>query len=176
VAEDPVKAEQQLKPQLAVNPFRRDLPQAVATQDIWPWLVLAASCCFFGDVFVRRVQVNFTWLTPIWTRAVDVILRRERQEQAPETMSRLRSRKAEVDQSIESRRAATRFEPDEALPVDPNALDAAEAKPTTAAPPTTPTAKPVAEQEQEDYTSRLLKAKKQVWRDRPKDAPDDKNG
>ena len=30
----------------------------------------------------------------------------------PETMSRLRSRKAEVDRSIESRRAATRFEPD----------------------------------------------------------------
>jgi hypothetical protein len=32
------------------------------------------------------------------------------------------------------------------------------------------TAKPVAESEQEDdYTSRLLKAKKQVWEDRPRD-------
>ena len=122
---------------MAVNPFRRDLPQAVASQDIWPWLVLAASCCFFADVFVRRVQINLQWLVPIWTRVLDIVLRRERHEAAPETMSRLRSRKAEVDQSIESRRAATRFEPDAAMPVDPNAIESAEAKPTTSGPSTT---------------------------------------
>ncbi len=96
-------------------------------QDIWPWLVLAASCVFFGDVFVRRVQVDLQWLVPIWTRLLDIVLRRERHEAAPETMARLRSRKAEVDRSIESRRAAARFEPDAALPVDPNAIEAAEA-------------------------------------------------
>ena len=56
------------------------------------------------------------------------MLRRERHEAAPETMARLRSRKAEVDRSIESRRAATRFEPDAAVPVDPNAIEAAEAQ------------------------------------------------
>ena len=48
-------------------------------------------------------------------RFAEVVLRRERQEAAPETMSRLRSRKAEVDRSIESRRAAARFEPDAAI-------------------------------------------------------------
>jgi uncharacterized membrane protein/Mg-chelatase subunit ChlD len=172
VPEDAEKAEQKLQPQLAVDPFRRDLKQAVATQDIWPWLVLAASCCFFADVFVRRVQVNFDWLAPIGTRVLDIVLRREHHEAAPEVMSRLRSRKAEVDQSIESRRAATRFEPDAAAPVDANALDAAEAKPTTA--PTAPAqpTKPVAETEEDDYTSRLLKAKKKVWKDRPQDMPD----
>jgi uncharacterized membrane protein/Mg-chelatase subunit ChlD len=171
--EDAAKAEEQLKPTLAVNPYRRDLEQVVATQDIWPWLVLAASVCFFGDVFVRRVQVSFLWLLPIWTRLLDIVLQREHHEAAPETMSRLRSRKAEVDQSIESRRAATRFEPDAAVPIDPNVIEAAEAKPTLTASPPTPTAKPVAESEQEDnYTSRLLKAKKQVWKDRPTDAPD----
>ena len=37
-----------LKPQLAIDPYRRDLPQAVARQDIWPWLVLAACGAFFG--------------------------------------------------------------------------------------------------------------------------------
>jgi uncharacterized membrane protein/Mg-chelatase subunit ChlD len=170
--EDAAKADEQLQPQLAVNPFRRDLPQAVSSQDIWPWLVLVASVCFFGDVFVRRVQVNLEWLVPIWTRFVDIILRRERHEAAPETMSRLRSRKAEVDQSIESRRAATRFEADAATAVDPNAIEAAEAKPTTSATPTVAATKPVAEEEKEDYTSRLLKAKKQVWQDRPQDRPD----
>jgi hypothetical protein len=167
--EDAEKAELTLGPQLAVNPFRRDLPQAVASQDIWPWLVLAASCCFFADVFVRRVQIDLQWLVPYWTRVVDIVLRRERHEKAPETMSRLRSRKAEVDRSIESRRAATRFEPDAATPVDPNAV-AAEATQATTAPAPTPTAKPVAEAETEaDFTSRLLKAKKDVWKDRPED-------
>lgn len=160
-------AEKKLGPQLAVNPFRRDLPLAIASQDIWPWLVLVASCCFFADVFVRRVQVNFLWLVPVWTRFVDIVLRRERHEAAPEVMSRLRSRKAEIDQSIESRRAAARFEPDEAAAVDPNAVDAATAKPTTTPSASKPeTTKPAADKEEEDYTSRLLKAKKQVWQDR----------
>ena len=44
--------------QLKVDPFRRDLPQAVASQDIWPWLVMLGSCLFLADVFVRRVQIN----------------------------------------------------------------------------------------------------------------------
>jgi hypothetical protein len=168
VPADNEKAEQTLKPQLAIDPYRRDLPQAAARQDIWPLLVLAASCVFFGDVFVRRVQINLQWLVPIWTRLLDIVLRRERHIAAPETMARLRSRKAEVDRSIESRRAAARFEPDAALPVDPNAIGAAEARPTSTAPaPSAP--KPVAETEADDYTSRLLKAKKQVWQDRGQD-------
>ncbi len=171
--EENEKAEQKLQPQLAVNPFRHDLPQAVASQDIWPWLVMAASCCFFADVFVRRVQINLQWLVPIGTRFLDIVLRRERHEAAPETMSRLRSRKEEVDRAIESRRAATRFEPDAAAPVDPNALAAAEAKPTAPSAPTAQPTKPVAETEPADsYTTRLLKAKKQVWQDRPQDRPD----
>lgn len=171
--EDASKAEESLKPQLAVNPFRRDLQQVVSTQDIWPWLVLSASICFFGDVLTRRVQISILWLVPIWTQFLDIALRRERQEAAPETMSRLRSRKAEVEQSIESRRAATRFEPDAAVPIDPNAIHTAEARSTRPTTQPTDTAKPVAEHEQEDdYTSRLLKAKKQVWKDRPTDAPE----
>ena len=171
VSEDQTKAEQKLQPQLAIDPYRRDLPQAVARQDIWPWLVLAASCVFFGDVFVRRVQIDLQWLVPIWARFVDIVLRRERQVAAPETMARLRSRKAEVDRSIESQRASARFEPDVAMPVDPTAIEAAEARPTAPRSPTqTPTAKPAAEADEGDtYTSRLLKAKKQVWQDRSQD-------
>ena len=63
--------------------------------------------------------------------SLDIVLRRERHAAAPETMARLRSRKAEVDRSIESRRAATRFEPDAAMAVDPNAIEAAEAQADT---------------------------------------------
>jgi uncharacterized membrane protein/Mg-chelatase subunit ChlD len=167
--EDTEQAELALQPQLQVDPFRRDLPKAKAQLDIWPWLVLAASCIFFADVFVRRVQFDFGWLVPIWQRFAEVVLGRERQESAPETMSRLRSRKAEVDLALETRRAAARFEPDAAAPVDPNALAAAEAK-RTSAPSTVPMPKPTVQAEQEDtYTSRLLKVKKEVWKDRAQD-------
>jgi hypothetical protein len=169
------RAEEVLQPQLSIDPFRRDLPQAVSTQDIWPWLVLAGSCIFFADVFVRRVQVDFRWLQPFWARFAEVVLRRERAEAAPETMARLRSRKAQVDRTIESQRAATRFEPDATIPIDPLALQAAEAK--AAAPRTLPMtpAKDTAEDEPKNtYTSRLLQAKKQVWRDRGLD-PDQKS-
>src|SRR5262249_1465250 len=119
----------------------------------------------------RRVQVDFRWLVPIWVRFVDIVLRRERQVAAPETMARLRSRKAEIDRSIESRRAAGRFEPDAAMPVDTNGIKAAEARQATG--PVTPSAPAAAastpEEEDDSYTSRLLKAKKQVWKDRSQD-------
>jgi hypothetical protein len=161
------QAEQVLQPQLAIDPFRRDLPQAVATQDIWPWLVLLGSCVFFADVFVRRVQLDLRWLEPFWTRFAEIVLRRERHEAAPETMARLRSRKAEVDRSIDSQRAASRFEPDATIPIDPSVIEAAEAKRTAPFMPSAAAPKVSAESEQKDtYTSRLLQAKKQVWRDR----------
>ena len=163
--------ERALADQLAVDPYRRDLPQAVASQDIWPWLVMAASCLFLADVFVRRVQVGFGWLGPLWTRFAVVVLRRERQEATPETMSRLRSRKAEVEQSIESRRAATRFEPEADDEIDPNAIEATQAGPAKPGLKEPTAQKPLGEQEKEadSYTERLLKAKKQVWRDRKKE-------
>ncbi len=77
--------------------------------------------------------------------------------------------KAEVDRSIESRRAAARFEPDAALPADPSAIEAAEARPTRAGTPAPAAPKTEAETEEDDYPTRLLKAKKQVWRDRGQD-------
>jgi hypothetical protein len=167
VPDDNDRAEQVLQPQLTVDPFRRDLPLAVATQDIWPWLVLCGSCVFFADVFVRRVQLDLRWLEPFWARFAEVVLRRERHEAAPETMARLRSRKAEVDRSLDSQRAAARFEPDATIPIDPSVIEAAEAKRTAPITPATAAPQVAAETEQKDtYTSRLLQAKKQVWRDR----------
>jgi uncharacterized membrane protein len=164
--------EEALAAQLAADPYRRDLPRAVASQDIWPWLVMVASCLFLADVFVRRVQVSFGWLTPLWMRLVEIVLRRERQAAAPETMSRLRSRKAEVDQALDSRRAGARFEPDADVHVDPSVIEAAQAAPTAPGTKEPTPQKPTTEEQKEadSYTERLLKAKKQVWNDRKKDS------
>jgi uncharacterized membrane protein len=147
------------------NPFRRDLPPAIMNQSIWPWLIVFGSVLFWSDVFVRRVQVNFDWLFVALGNAWDYIRGREREAVIPETMSRLRSRKQQVDQQIEGRRTTARFtitDPTIAEGPPPVAGSAEPKKPQRAAPaeekPETP--------QGESYTERLLKAKKQVWQDR----------
>jgi len=160
---------------LAANPFRRDLPAAIANQSIWPWLIFLGSCVFFADVFVRRVQVNFEWLLPLLARARNRVLRREKGVPVTETMDRLRSRKREINEQIEGRRAATRFEE----PVDAadtgDAVAKASALAATAKPRTQQPADETAEPETgPSYTERLLKAKRQVWQDREKGGGDKK--
>jgi hypothetical protein len=156
--------------QLKVDPFRRDLPRAVASQDIWPWLVMMGSCLFLADVFVRRVQISLQWLLPIWERFAVIVLRRQRQVAVAPTMERLRSRKADIDRTIETRRAAMRFEPDPSVAVEPDTAQPTATKPGTPGAPASEAPKPDADKPvAESYTERLLKAKKQVWKDRDKD-------
>ena len=164
----------EIKDMLAVDPYRRDLPKAKAIEDIWPWLVMLGSCVFLADVFVRRVHVSLDWVTPLLVRARDLILRRDATVRQEETMSRLKSRKAEVGAMIDERRAATRFTDSgsvekEETHVDMDVLREA----TRSAPPPSQRKRaqelsPDTEQEEESYTSRLLKAKKDVWKDRKK--------
>lgn len=164
---------EQMERMLEANPFRRDLPLAVSNQSIWPWLVMLSSCLFLADVFVRRVQVNFLWLLPALATARDFVLRRERPVPVPETMSRLRSRKAEIGEQIESRRASARFEASEEHLAE-TAGQELPAAATSQHPPTQQSDKPSLEKtdepQEESYTERLLKAKKKVWHDRDQDA------
>ncbi len=157
---------------LEANPFRRDLPLAVSNQSIWPWMVLIGCCVFFADVFERRVQVNFLWLLPMLARARDTVLRREQPSALPETMSRLRSRKAEIGEQIESRRASARFETSEdpltETTTEAPLADLAKQSPQSQS--KKPTLDKPEEPREDSYTERLLKAKKQVWRDRDKDS------
>ncbi|MCH8924182.1 MAG: hypothetical protein IIA67_13665, partial [Planctomycetes bacterium] len=155
---------------LETNVFRHDLPQASSSQDIWHLLMLVACCVFFGDVLMRRVHIHFLWLLPMLAAARDVVLRRQPAPQPDPYMERLRSRKAEVTDRIESRRATTRFEPldDAAQPsADPTVMAEVVDPPGGKAKPQASLAP--GEAEEEDYTSRLLKAKKKVWEDRGQD-------
>lgn len=156
---------------LTADPYRRDLPPAVSSQSIWPWMVVLASCLFFGDVFIRRVQIGFEWLRPVWAFIDEKLLGREREAAVPATMSRLQSRKAEVQRQYESRRAETRFEAPAEAPAasEPSPLEGMDEQP--AEPRRRPPTPKVGEEqpEEESYTSRLLKAKKDVWKDRNKD-------
>ena len=142
---------------LEVNSFRHDLPKATSSQDIWYYLLVLASCLFFGDVFLRRVQVSFAWLP----RAVGRLLGRKLAPPAPPTIERLRSRKAEVTGQIEQLRASIRFEAPKDRLVDVSVIEEP-AEPRgerAAAPPAL-----VEEKKEDSYTARLLKAKAKAWK------------
>jgi uncharacterized membrane protein len=75
-----------------LDPFRRDLPPAITSRDMWPPLVVAACVVFLSDIFIRRVQLDFT---AIRARAGAWVSRRKI-AQAPVTLARLSAKKAEI--------------------------------------------------------------------------------
>jgi hypothetical protein len=151
---------------LEFNTFRRDLPEATSSQPVWHLAALAAACLFLFDVFIRRVHVSLAWVSPMVAAAVRKVLRRPVELAPSPVMARLRSRKAEVTQSLEQRRAAARFEPAPDAPVDPALVAEAIDEPLGKSKSDKPAAAPIASDpasEEDSYTSRLLKAKKKMW-------------
>ncbi len=158
-----------------MDSFRHDLQKARSIDDFWHYLVLLGCCLFFLDVFVRRVQVNFSWVRPALATVKQKVLRREPEAAPSEYMSRLRSRKDEVGDDIEQRRAAARFEPQPDAEVSGALEDELRGKPAAPAGPAAkkpPSSQLAPQEEEESYTSRLLKAKKKVWDERKKDQKD----
>jgi hypothetical protein len=157
----------------AVDTFRRTLPKAISSQDVWPVFLLISACLFLADIFVRRVQVNFYWIPAAFAAVRNRLLGRKQEEVDDTRIERLRSRKAAIASQIDERRASTRFE--EQYSPTGNApqrdlnevLDEAAAggasreqqRPTSS--PQGPT-----EPEQDSYTERLLAAKKRARRDK----------
>ncbi|MBN1853722.1 MAG: VWA domain-containing protein [Pirellulales bacterium] len=161
-----------MKKMLAVDPFRRDLPKAKSIEDIWHWLVMCGSCLFLADVFIRRVQVSLDWIPPFFARARDWMMRRQAPVRQEEIISRLKRRKAEVDTTIDDRRAASRFDIPSGEAESGIQTSILEQATRSTAPPAglgrPPEQTLNTEPEEESYTERLLKAKKDVWKDRGK--------
>ena len=67
---------------------------------------------FLADVFVRRVAVTVDWILPAlrWLRSK--IAGRRVVAEVEQRLARLRSKKQELADSIDQRRAATRFSPE----------------------------------------------------------------
>src|ERR1700727_2912859 len=93
----------------SLNTFRHDLPPASSTQPIWFILVWIAGLWFFFDVLLRRVRVSFAWVPALAVAASNRVLRRPPAAAPSPVMARLRSRKQEITESLEQRRAAARF-------------------------------------------------------------------
>lgn len=165
--------EEQVETLLAVDTFREGLPPSISSQDVWPLFLLFAASVFFADVFVRRVTLSFDWVGPTLAWMKTKVFGAEETEQHEERLDRLRSRKAAVAGEIDERRAAARFEPvmpedgtPDARDVEQVLQDAAGGSSVADQPRPRPTSQlsPDA-QEEESYTSRLLKAKQKAWKD-----------
>ncbi|MCH2183345.1 MAG: VWA domain-containing protein [Mariniblastus sp.] len=163
---------------LATNTFRPTLTQAIGIQDIWPWLLVVCGLVFFSDVFIRRVAVRFDWVG----KMVSDWKAKGENQQMESRISRLQSRKAEIEKEISSRRAATRFSPDpESTTSGRQELERVIGDEIDE---TADRRRPArrdrsleVEKEEKSYTSRLLDAKrkaqeKQKRKDRPGSDPD----
>ena len=152
---------------LAVDTFRHDLPKATSSRDAWYYMVLLGSCLFFLDVFVRRVQVGFGWVPVVAGRVRDRVFGRTAESTEVETIQRLQSRKAEVEGQVEQLRAGARFELPDGTDTVTEIAELTQ-KPSDAAvsPSGSPTLAPADDEEEESYTSRLLRAKKKAWEER----------
>jgi uncharacterized membrane protein len=145
----------------------RPLPaRSLGLQPIWHWLVVLAAIGLFFDVAVRRITVEpakaVAAAQALWAR----LRGRARAEQTPQLLDRLQSRKAQVEEARDRERAGRRFVAGEAPAAVP---PPEEARPTVPQPPAP--APPAVKKEEEagDYASRLLRAKKRVWKDREKE-------
>ncbi len=144
---------------LALNTYRAGLPQARSLQDIWPWCVLVGAICLFGDIFVRRVALDYSY--PLKWVAAKMRPKVKAEDVArAQSLERLRGRKSAVNEELDQQRAAARFESEG--PIDTETLNEAQSQ-RRADPKPARTAESLGEeQKQAGYTSRLLAAKKEA--------------
>ncbi len=155
---------------LEMNTFRPTLSTSISIQDVWPLLVLLCGAVFLADVFVRRVAVTFDWVGLLWQKMI-AKLTGGTIEEKPSSMSRLQSRKAQIEKEIETRRSNVRFAPESEEPVTGRAgksgkqqledVIASEIE-KTPAPLPKPEDNKLAADDQTGYTSRLLEAKRKA--------------
>jgi hypothetical protein len=136
------------------DPFRRDLPPAITSRDVWPLLVVAACVLFLSDIFIRRVQIDFTGIG----KKIGAWLTHKKAVEVPATLTRLSAKKAEIRQRYQPTTIEAAEVVATAVAIEPNI-----AKPQ-AREPAVPEEPPV----EESMTARLLAAKKAVrdnrWR------------
>lgn len=156
-----------------VDTFRRTLPKAMSSKDIWPLILLLAAGIFLVDIAIRRITIHFYWVMPALAYAWGRVMQRPLEPVRTEAMERLRSKKAAVTSQLDERRASARFEPQ--LDVDTGApqrdlgdvLQDATGGSSNAPqqsslqPPPSAAVGP----EQDTYTERLMAAKKKARKD-----------
>ena len=152
---------------LSVDTFDHNLPKAVTRSAIWPTLMVLATCIFVLDVFTRRVHVHLAWIAPLLATTRNWLLRRPPETNPDSRIERLRSRKQAIHEQLDQKRTTVRYdgatETGQTMDVLQEGSGHEPSIPHPTSPETPPT-EPVDEEDNNDYTSRLLKAKKDVWK------------
>ncbi len=139
--------------------YRPGLPRAMSMQDIWPFCLLIGAIALFGDIFMRRVALDYSyplkWLSRRFNPGEST-----QDSERKQSLERLRSKKSEVSGELQQAKASTRFESSDA--VDVRTLDqlTAEAPSSLATKRSTQSPSIAQQEEQGGYTARLLAAKK----------------
>ena len=148
----------------------RPVPESHANlQALWPWMVFLSALVLLLDVATRRIAIQ---PETVWTKSVALWNRlRGRtaaQDKMPEYIERLKSRKAQVSETMDKQKAAKKFEPgEEVKPIQGPTVGptAPTEKPKEAPPP------PKKAEEKDDFATRLMRAKKKAMEERDKDKP-----
>ncbi len=147
----------------SLNAYRGGLPKAMGLQDIWHWCLLVGGLCLFGDIFVRRVSLDYGYPVRYVAKKLkpgETVKDTERKQ----SLQRLRNKKSEVTGEMESAKAATRFEAQE-IPDASTLNEAISGKSAASTNQQTPNAPSLAQKDDDGgYTSRLLAAKKAAQR------------
>ncbi len=161
----------------------KDLPQANLfsepsqpvrrRQDAWPLALLTALVLFLFDVAIRRISLDprevSQWIERTWAS-----LRGKNVAAPVATLDRLRSIKEEVSQELRQRRYSAGEKDGESTPISVMPASS-KSTPTESAKPAGPLPGLVEDKSEDgdnSHTSRLLRAKKQVWEDRDKKKED----
>ena len=145
------------------NAFRGGLALARSIRDAWPWFVLAGCCIFLGDIFVRRVAINFDWIGV----ALKKIRGKSENKESTATarLDALKKNKELVDEELQRRRTSLRFEPTQLsddVETSPWSADSTDGNKTTEKSKNKDMAP---EPEGPSYTERLLAAKRKARKD-----------
>lgn len=146
----------------------RNVPDSHANlQALWAWMVFLAAFCLLFDVALRRIAIE---PEAVWARAVSYWQRLRGQakndDSVPAYIERLKSRKAQVSESIDKQKAGKKFEGDGSALPQP-----------TVAPPLAPAEKPkpkpatdkAKQEDAADFATRLMRAKKKAMEERDKE-------
>lgn len=152
-----------------VDFFRHDLPPARGRRDLWPELVLVSTAVFVGDVFIRRVAFQWSWLILPFTALLQRFRSNRGRVVGPQYLDRLRGRKEEIAKQVNERRTARESAP----PPPPSSQRTSSTMPPVPRP--TPVTPSPSEQPTSDppldYTARLLAAKRKARGERDPNSP-----
>jgi hypothetical protein len=151
---------------LRTNVFRRGLLPATSRQHVWHVLVFAVGCLFLVDVFNRRILMRFGWVKAARGRLRERFTSRKSSESPIDSIERLRSRKSQVNEQLDNLRHAARFQAETTQAGDGASQATLIETPNEPGKESTTAENLSPQSDEEDYTSRLLKAKQRVWQDR----------